>query len=87
MKFLIATLIVLTFLGCHSTPEPHKIYVYSECPTFDSNLSIIITEHNNSTAYISWEDVDSIEHFLAKKKTFNKEVKILNRSVKDELVK
>ena len=85
MKKLILSAIIASFLlvGCHSPKvEERIVYINSKCPTFNEKFKIEVLELDNNYAKISWEDVDKIEHFLKKKKTFNKEVQKLNKGSK-----
>jgi uncharacterized lipoprotein YajG len=83
-NFTLALVVLLS--GCASTTQsvkyPDKTTVVTQkckCPTFDRRLSIEVKDYNSEYGLISWEDVSKIEHYIAAKKRFNKNVDLLNQ--------
>ena len=79
-KIFLLSSSILLLSGCSFLqPEIKTVYIKSDCAEFKEKLKFKVTRINDVNATISWEDVDKIEHFLEKKKVFNKEIKKLNK--------
>ena len=82
-KIFLLSSLLLFLSGCSFLqPEIKTVYIKSDCAEFNEKLKFKVTRINDVNATISWEDVDKIEHFLAKKIVFNKEIQNLNNKGK-----